>query len=489
MVKYKRIASLKTAAEFRAYTAELGIALPLDDELLHGESAPLAQPYRLPNGFTIGNRFCAQPMEGWDGMPDGKPSEFTFRRWLNFGRSGAKLIWGGEAVSVQHDGRGSPNELLLNEENLPALANLRRAVVETHEERFGRSDDLLFGLQLTHAGRFAHPNRNDRLEPCILYRHPLLDRRFGIPDDYPLMTDREIETVIEHFIQAAEMSQQAGFDFVDLKHSHGYLGHEFLSAYTRPGPFGGSFENRTRFLREMVRSIRKRAPGLRLGVRLSAFDMPPFYPGPDGVGRPEDAAYPYPFGADPADPLQVNLDETVRFLTLLEELGIGLVNLSAGNPYVNPHIGRPAMFPPSDGYKPPEDPLVGVARHINVVAQLKHQFPRLAMVGSAYSYLQEWLAHVGQNAVRTGAVDFVGMGRMMLSYPDFPADVLTGRTLDRRRICRTFSDCTTAPRHGLVSGCYPLDPFYKNQPEQEQLAEIKSVMRNAGHAAHPTKEL
>jgi len=476
MVRYRRVASLKTAAEFRVCVAELGIELPLDDELISGENAPLAQPYRLPDSFIIGNRFCAQPMEGWDGTPDGKPTALTFRRWRNFGRSGAKLIWGGEAVAVQHDGRGNPHQLLINEANLPALADLRRVLVEAHAERFGRSDDLLIGLQLTHSGRFARPNHPNRLEPRILYHHPLLDCRFGIPADYPLLTDEEIEAIIERFVQAAEMAHRAGFDFVDVKHCHGYLGHEFLSAYTRPGPFGGSFQNRTRFLRQVVAGIRRRAPGLRLGVRLSAFDTLPFRPGPDGVGRPEEIPQPYPFvfGADPADPLQISLDETVRFLALLEELGVRLVNLSAGNPYVNPHIGRPALFPPSDGYQPPEDPLVGVARQIGVVTQLKRRFPRLAMVGSAYSYLQEWLPHVAQHAVRTGAVDFVGLGRMMLAYPDLPADVLAGRPLDRRRICRTFSDCTTAPRHGLVSGCYPLDPFYKSLPESEQLAGIKA---------------
>ena len=135
---------------------------------------------------------------------------------------------------------------------------------------------------------------------------------------------------------------------------------------------------------------------------------------------------------------------------------------------------RPALFPPSDGYEPPEDPLVGVARQVNACAALKKRFPNLLFVGSAYTYLQEWLPHVAQHQVRTGGVDFVGLGRMILAYPHLPADVLAGRPLDRKRICRTFSDCTTAPRHGLVSGCYPLDPFYKTRPEREQLSAIKA---------------
>ncbi len=146
-----------------------------------------------------------------------------------------------------------------------------------------------------------------------------------------------------------------------------------------------------------------------------------------------------------------------QFLALLQELGIELVNLSAASPYYNPHVTRPAYFPPSDGYLPPEDPLVGVARQIHAAAQVKARFPDLLMVGSGYSYLQDWLPYVAQHTVGAGMIDFVGLGRMVLSYEEMPADVLAGRELQRKRVCRTFSDCTTAPRNGLVSGCYPLD--------------------------------
>jgi len=470
MAGYRRLASLKSVAAFRAYVAGLGIELPLDDALITGDTAPLAKPYRLQDGFGIGNRFCVQPMEGWDGTPDGKPTALTFRRWRNFGRSGAKLIWGGEAVVVQGDGRANPHQLTIDEANLPALAELRRALVEAHEAHFGRTDDLLVGLQLTHAGRYARP------ASCILYHHPLLDSRLHLPPDYPLLSGGEIEAIIEHFIAAAEMARRVGFDFVDVKHCHGYLGHEFLSAFTRHGDYGGGFENRTRFLRRVVAGIHQRVPDLRIGVRLSAFDTLPFRPDSNGRGVPEEAPQPYhfAFGCDPHTPLQPQLDETKRFLALLDELGIQLVNLSAGSPYYNPHIQRPALFPPADGYRPPEDPLVGVARQIGVVAQLKRQFPRLAIVGSAYSYLQEWLPYVAQNRVRNGAVDFVGLGRMMLAYPDLAADVLADRPLKRRRLCRACSDCTTAPRHGLVSGCYRCDPFYENLPQHEQLIAAKA---------------
>ena len=486
---YKRIARLRTPQDFREYVEGLGIHLPFDESIQTDAQAPLSQTYtietsrlignRLIGNRLIGNRFCVLPMEGWDGTLDGQPSEKTLRRWANFGRSGAKLIWGGEAVAVRHDGRANPNQLMIKEHTLSGLEKLYETLVQNHRERFGSTEDLLVGLQLTHSGRFARPNEKTRLEPKILYHHQVLDQIFNLDPDMPVVSDAWIEDLIGEFVRAARQARQVGFDFVDIKHCHGYLGHEFLSAYSRPGPYGGSFENRTRFLRQIVSGIRGEAPDLLIGVRVSAFDFPPFRPGPDGVGQPldyhdRDGRYPFAFGGDPRDPLRPKLDETIAFLELLEGLDIRLVNLSAGSPYYNPHIMRPAYFPPSDGYQPPEDPLVGVARQINVVAELKARFPNLAIVGTGYSYLQEWLPNVAQHVVRNGMVDFVGLGRMVLSYPGMPADILQGKPLDRKHICRTFSDCTTAPRNGMVSGCYPLDEYYKALPEAETLKEIKA---------------
>src|SRR5262249_17962769 len=117
------------------------------------------------------------------------------------------------------------------------------------------------------------------------------------------------------------------------------------------------------------------------------------------------------------------------------------------------------------------------ARQIRATAALKAEFPEIAFVGSAYTYLQEWIPHVAQYTVRTGMTDFVGLGRIVLSYPGLPADVLEGRPLVRKQMCRTFSDCTTGPRLGLVSGCYPLDPQYINHPQHARLKEAKAPAR------------
>lgn len=481
MSEYVKLAALKSVDEFIDVLQRLNLHIPCDRQVLSGDASPLAQPLTV-DGLTIGNRFAVQPMEGWDGTPDGRPSEMTFRRWRRFGCSGAKLIWGGEAVAVQHDGRANPNQLVLNEDTRDDLARLRDALVEEHRKTTGSIDGLVIGLQLTHSGRYSRPK--DKPAPRILYRHPILDRRLNLPDDYPVLSDDEIQQIIRSFIRAAKLAWQIGFHFVDIKHCHGYLGHEFLSAVTREGDYGGSFENRTRFLREVVQGIRAEAPGLRIGVRLSAFDMIPFRPDPatsrpgrPGIGVPEPyehlLPYHWGFGVNPHNPTEPDLSEPAAFLALLRELHIRLVNLSAGSPYYNPHIQRPALYPPSDGYQPPEEPLVGVARQMWAVRALKEQFPELVFVGTAYTYLQEYIPYVAQAAVREGWTDLVGLGRMMLAYPELPRDVLEGKPLQTKRLCRTFSDCTTAPRNGLPSGCYPLDEFYKRSPLAEQLKRVK----------------
>jgi NADPH2 dehydrogenase len=479
-----RLGTLPDIEHFQRHLHSLGVEIPCDSALISGAQSPLAQPIERA-GIFIGNRVAVQPMEGWDGTPDGNPTELTIRRWQRFGSSGAKLIWGGEAVAVSHEGRANPNQLVAAEHTRAGLARLRAVLLEEHVRAAGSDKGLLIGMQLTHSGRFCRPSVHNKPEPRILYRHPILDRRMNLPPGYPLLTDGEIRGIIEQYHRAAHMAWELGFDFVDVKHCHGYLGHEFLSAHTREGAYGGSFENRTRFLREIVEGIRSLAPGLKIGVRVSAFDTVPFRPDPElstpaklGPGIPEPyrnlLPYRWGFGVNPDEPTQATLSDAVQFLSLLEQLNIPLVNLTAGSPYYNPHLQRPALYPPSDGYQPPRDPLAEVAWQLQAVRGLKQRFPRLMIVGTGYSYLQDFLPHVAQAVVREGWVDFVGLGRMVLAYPDLLHDVIAGRPVQHKMICRTFSDCTTAPRNGLPSGCYPLDRAYKTSPAAAQLKIIKT---------------
>lgn len=461
----RKMNSLTTSEQFKTYVNSLRISLPFDDEVQTGPSSPFVQSH-VVYGRTIGNSFAILPMEGADGTIDGRPTELIKRRWQHFGASGAKLIWL-EAAAVRPDARGNPNQLMMLDSTVDDISRTRESMVEVHKERFGRSDDLMVGLQLTHAGRLARPNDKHR-EPKIVYHHPILDSRFGVAPDAPVMSDDEISQLGEDFIKAAVRAKRAGFDFVDIKHCHGYFGHELLSAVTRPGRYGGSLENRTRFLREVVSGIRAEAPGLGLAVRLSAFDFVPFQRDSKGYGIPvsfEGATYPYAFGGDGSG-LGIDLTEPLALLALLKQLDIILFSLSAGAAY-SLHLMRPATLPDSDGYYTPEDPLIGVARLISVAAELKRQRPELLYVSTGHSYLQQWLPNVTQAALREGKIDIIGLGRIALSYPDIAADIIMGKPLKRQLLCRCCNDCLSSIRLGLVSGCYSHDDYYKTRYGKE----------------------
>jgi NADPH2 dehydrogenase len=480
MSDYPKIAQLKSPAALRTRLAELGLELPVDEQIQTAAAgSPLAAPLQF-GSLTAGNRWCIHPMEGWDANRDGSPSAHTLRRWRHFGLSGAGLIWGGEAAAVQPDGRANPQQTMAIDSNRSGLRALWDELQAGHAQLGSDAPPMVAGLQLTHSGRFCRPN-DKRLEPRIAYHHPLLDAKFGIDpqNNSVVWTDDDLERLIDQYVVAAKLAREAGFQFVDVKACHGYLLHEFLSARTRPGKFGGDLAGRARLLLTIIGRIRDEVEDLPVVVRLSAFDTLPYQTSRE-VGQPMNyqqlLPYGFGFGVSEEDPLQYDLREPIELLKMLHAAGVAAVNLSCGSPYYNPHIQRPAIFPPSDGYLPPEDPLVGCVRQMQAHRQLKAAVPEMVMVGTAYSYLQDYLPHVAQALVRDGWIDAVGLGRVVLSYPQLPHDVLFKGKLERKKICRTFSDCTTAPRNSLVSGCYPLDPYYKAMPEYEQMQSLKKAI-------------
>lgn len=463
---------LRSLADFRARLAEISPHFEADEALL--ANGPLARPARL-FGRTLDNRFACHPMEGWDGDAAGRPTELTLRRWRRFGASGAALIWGGEAYAVRADGRANPNQLCgaIDPDPARSLAALLDAL-RAGAAAAGAGVAPVVGLQLTHSGRFSRPH--DAVAPRTVFRHPLLERKYPHDAVRALLTDGELEGIAEAYVAAARLAQQAGFDFVDLKACHGYLMHETLAARARPGPYGGDFAGRTRLLLRLIAAVRTACPGLGIGVRLSLADTLPYERDPaTGIGRPMPwtGGPPPGFGIFDESKADLDLDEPLQLIQLLSGAGVEAVNVTLGSPYWNPHLQRPAAYPPSDGYLPPYDPLAMVHRHLAIVRAAKRRLPALALVGTGYTYLQEWLGHVAQHEVGAGHVDFIGLGRMLLSYPDLPRDLLAGRAPERRRLCRTFSDCTTAPRNGLASGCYPLDPFYKSMPEAARVRALR----------------
>ncbi len=462
---YVRVKRLDTVDAFRAHVTELGVTIPIDAHVDAGGA--LARPLEITDGsagtLSVPNRFAVLPMEGWDGTSAGMPTDLVRRRWRRFGESGCGLVWG-EATAVRADGRANPRQLVIDETTVAEIASLRALL----------APGQIACMQLTHSGRWSRPEGIPA--PRTAYEHPLLDVRVGATSA-SVLSDDELDELVERYVAAAVLARDAGFDIVDIKHCHGYLLHELLTAHTRTGRYGGDLTNRTRFLRSVVAGIRTRAPKLAIAVRLSVFDFAPYAAGDGGVGAPATSGgYALAFGGDGSGG-GIDLSETHALLEIIEGLGIGLVCTTAGSPYYNPHIQRPAYFPPSDGYLPPEDPLVGVARQLAATAELAARHPGIAFVGSGYSYLQDWLPNVAQAVVASGGASMAGLGRMVLSYPRLAADVLAGRGMATKSVCRTFSDCTTAPRNGLVSGCYPLDSFYKNRPEREALDSAKAAAR------------
>lgn len=474
------VMQIKRLRERDAFLARI-TELELDDILTPAQNDGIATAFTISKPITsrrFANRFCVLPMEGWDGTSDGRPTDLVRRRWQRFGASGASMIWGGEAVAVVPQGRANPHQLTIGPHSIDDLTSLRLAAVRAHAEATGSAPAPFVGLQLTHSGRWCKPT--DRFEPQTAYRHPILDERVQATDEN-LLTDSQLDDLIQRFVHAATVARDAGFDFVDIKHCHGYLLHELLSAHDRPGPYGGSFENRTRFLREVLAGIARDASGIATAVRLSVYDLAPHVAGPDGIGivHPEVRDhYPYAFGGDGSG-IGVDLTETHQFCEAINHLGVQWLSVTAGSPYYCPHAQRPAYFPPSDGYLPPNDPLIDVANMLRATRAIAAAHPSLAVVASGMSYLQEWLAAVGAQLLDDGAAAFIGVGRSALSYPELPLHTSIGAPIQREQLCRTFSDCTTAPRNGLVSGCYPIDPLYKAMPERVALTQAKRAAEAA----------
>jgi len=452
----------RSVADLEAENPRLGLDLRFSDDL-----SPLFRPVRV-GPLQVGNALCIQPMEGCDGTLDGRPDELTMRRYRRFGAGGAKLIWG-EATAVVPEARANPRQLLINDQTAPDLEKMLAACRQAHRETVGKDDDLAIGLQLTHSGRYSYQ------KPLIAFHDPILDPRIvvdkatgkTIDESYPLLSDDYLKGLVEHYVKAAKLAYQIGCQFVDIKQCHRYLLSELLAAKTRPGPYGGSLENRTRLARDIFTAIRSEVPGLVLGTRLNVFDCIPYRLPAGGPQEGEPCPWQAPvrsaWGTREDNPFEPDLTEPTWWVGELAKLGVAVVNVSMGNPYAVMHVIRPFEYSPPDAYETPEHPLLGVDRHFRLAGQLQQRFPDLPLVGSGYSYLQDFLFQAGAANVRDGRIAFVGVGRASLSQPDFALQLQQHGKLDRKRVCRTFSYCTAIMRakHNelgqFATGCPPFD--------------------------------
>lgn len=455
-----RYFKFKSPGDVVAEAARLGHVLAMAEDL-----SPLFQPVDI-GPLRAGNRLCVQPMEGCDGTPDGHPGELTYRRYRRFGAGGAKLIWA-EATAIVEEGRMNPRQLWLHAGTASSLEQMLVECRRAHRQQFGDDGDLVVGLQLTHSGRFSYRR------PLLATHDPILDpltidKSAGRPvtADDPLLSDDQLQRIEDHYVVAARWAHRIGYQFVDIKQCHRYLLSELLAATNRPGPYGGSLENRARLVRNVIGRIRNEVPGLVIATRMNAYDGIPYRGEGDGfVGRPCPHELPLvaAFGTDPHDHTREDLSEPLQLVRWLRDWGVQLINVSAGNPYANPHVVRPAEFPPVDGYHAPEHPLLGVLRHLRIARQVQAAVPDVPVVGSGYSWLQDFAPHAGAAQVRDGHVAIVGMGRATLAHPDFARTLQSTGSLNRKSVCRTFSFCTNLMRskdHPLgqyPTGCPPFD--------------------------------
>lgn len=411
--------------EFMEQNSALETQLPYSERL---------EVFRAPlevQGTVIPNRLACQAMEGCDGTPGGSSDELTIRRYDRFAKGGAGTIWF-EATAVMEDGRANPRQLWIREENLDDFKRQVERIKETGLKENGYAPILI--MQATHSGRYSKPQGIPA--PLIAYNNPIFEKDSPISEDR-IVTDDYLDRVGEALIRGAELAKEAGFDGVDIKACHRYLNCELLSAYNRPGRYGGSLENRTRLLRESIQgAIQRCGSDFIVSSRMNIYD-----------GFP----YPYGFGAKEGRGTEMDLTEAAWLAKELGSYGVELLNITMGNPYFNPHVNRPFAM---GGYKTDEHPLEGVARVLKGTAQLKSMVPEMKLICSAVSYLGVAAPNVTAAFIENNGFDIAGFGRTVFAYPDFAKDILRGEGLDKGKICICCSKCTEIMRApGGTPGC------------------------------------
>lgn len=435
----------KTLEDVKAKAAELGLTLPFAEDT-HALATPLAV-----RNILFPNRMGIAPMEGADSLPDGSPSDYTTRRYVKEAVGGAAIIWF-EAISIAEEGRSSQTQLLLTKDNLAAYQKLTAAVKEAGMKANRYAPYLI--LQANHSGRYSNPD--NKPAPMIAYRHPELEQ-YRIADDSCIVSDDYLKGLEEKFGEAAALAKQAGFDAVDIKSCHGYLLAELSSAYTRPGPYGGSYENRTRLLKNAILAAKPyEDDSFMVTARLGIYDG---------------YAYPYGFGVSEGSGLTPDLTEPIRLVAELHrDYGLDLIGLTMGNPYATTHVTRPFD---AGKYPPDEHPFEGLARMIHGIGAVKKAVPGIAVLGSAPTYLRQFADLYAADAVEQGLCDGMLFGRMAFADPDFANEILHTGRIDPGRVCLTCGKCGDLIRAHKPTGCVIRDsktfmPFYREFLESKK---------------------
>jgi 2,4-dienoyl-CoA reductase (NADPH2) len=451
MAKHERF-HFKSVSELIAKARELGLDLPWSDS-----TDVLMQPAVI-HGLTIPNRLTVQPMEGFDADGNGMPGELAFRRYGRYAAGGSGMIWF-EASSVVPEGRSNPHQFMITPDTVPQFKKLTGHVRKIAEQTFGKKHRPFLVLQLTHSGRYSKPSADTKTRifsrnPHLAPREQINEGQFPTTDNrqHEFYSDSEIDSIKTAYINAIGLAEEAGFDAVDIKACHGYLLHEMLFAYDRTDSrYGGSWEGRTQFLREVLNTPSK----IIKALRLNAFDLIP---------------YPHGFGMKSDGSLEIDLSETKRLISDFASK-VPLWNITAGIPRHAAHVGRPYDRGVNNAPPPDEHPLVGIARLIRITGELQKTFPDLSFVGSAYSWLRYFYPNVGAGVIGQGLASFIGLGRSSFAYPDATKDLMASGELDPKKVCISCSKCTEFMRNGVPTGCAVRDRLYKAEGRRQK-AEI-----------------
>ena len=419
MAEFTRF-NLKSIEDLNSELKRLDLNLPVSaDTSVLGSSISCG-------GIELPNRFVVQPMEGIDAdEAAGAPSELTFRRYRRFAEGGAGLIWF-EAAVVEPEGRSNPRQLLINRENLDVW---KRLVDQTREAaRLRHGHEITTVLQISHSGRWSKPY--GKPVPVIVHRNPELDAALKLDGDYPLISDDDVARLRDLHISCGELAVEAGFDGVEMKAVHGYFAGETLCARGRGGRYGGSYENRTRFVRECAEGLVARLGG---GGFVTA-----------RLTMHEPSAYPYGWGTEESEGSKVlMLDEPLRFASELVELtDMPFINFSIGYPRFAPYMNRPFNNPIAGGSIPPEHPLEGIVRFQQVGRELQKRLGDTPVITAALGWLRHLMPEVAAGLVNEGWVKLIGQGRQSFAYPESPADVMKTGGMDASKCCISCSLCS-----------------------------------------------
>lgn len=442
--------SWRTLGELKCRAESLGVSLPFSED-----TGVCGQPLVFGN-IRLANRLGIAPMEGADSLPDGSPSDFTVRRYVREAQGGAAVIWF-EAISVVPEGRSSKTQLLITKDNLDAFRRMTDAVKRAGIEANGYAPYLI--CQANHSGRYSNPD--NKPAPLIAFRSPYLEQ-FRAADDSCIVSDDYLKHIEEKFGEGARLAKEAGFDAVDIKSCHGYLFAEVAAGFTRPGRYGGSYENRTRLLKNSIRAAKVyESDTFQIVSRVGIYD-----------GYP----YPYGFGMRDDKSLLPDYTEPKRLVQeLYGDLGLRLVCVTMGNPYVTTHVTRPFD---KGKYVPPEHQLTGIGRMIDGTREIKKWVPGMTILASAPTYLRQFSDLYTAGAISQGYCDGMLFGRMAFANPEFPNQIIKNGRIDASKVCMTCGACGDLIRSHKPTGCVVRNsktymPFYR-----EFLNEKSSLPKN-----------